>query len=422
MVNSIKPSCFRKHTLLLQRIVTVLSGMVFSLTLCAQQVAVPAGWIKQQLADTVQLKPSGSGNRLYTYTVFPLTSITGDGMSNWAKKMIMNDLPAVGTTTDPVLLNKVIEHIYSSNYSAKDKWGKPIVLSYLIYETSDGKGRIARVIADPDKTFYMPYLNTSVRHFMAMAKESGLSGSTESRKASTERSGTAASSGNVSGRNKIPVDQIRAAPDKGLAASEIDGIYINLETGVGIGGYPIQEYNPYLLLQDHSIYKRLLLEPQQLDAKRSKELEPDQWGTWKRSGDNIIVNWNNGKNNTWSVWHKTLPAGKGTRLSGYYRSIGGGGSLATGGDVITFSSDGITFFADGKYVRGKSSGAAAGGSGSYGTGSRSSKSSGTYSISGNKIVMKDDAGAVSELAFYFFPDKNKQPSDVIGIGNDVYSK
>lgn len=61
--------------------------------------------------------------------------------------------------------------------------------------------------------------------------------------------------------------------------------------------------------------------------------------------------------------------------------------------------------------------------GPYGSHSGKTNSSGTYSVSGNRIVLKENNGGTTELAFYFFPDKNKQRSNsAIGIGNNVYSK
>ena len=409
MPSSVKCSC----SFIRKRIAAMLLwSMMVPAILDAQSMPVPPGWTMQQKSDTFFLRPNNTGNHLYSYVIFPVSDMHGDAIKTWAGKMIGSDLPLIGSSNDPFQIIPVTANMYSSSYTAKDLTGKPIELSYLIHQGVDGKARIARIVADPDKSFYLSYLNVSVRHFMELVK------STNGKIAVSSPS-----SGTNTGKKKVSIDEIKAAPGKGLKAAEMEGIYINLETGVGVGGFPTQEYNPYLLLKDKSIYKRLLNDPFQLDVQRSKELEPEQWGTWRSAGNDIIVNWKDGKQYTWKVWHKTLPAENGTRLNGYYRSIGGGGSIAAGGDVITFSSDGITFFEDGRYVRGKSSGASAAGSGPYGTWSGSAKSSGTYQVAGNKIILKDDNGKQNELAFYFFPDKNKQRSnDVIGIGGNVYSR
>ena len=400
------------------RVVSLLSLLVFPALLHAQHVTPPVGWNMRQQSDTFILTPPGIANRLYTYTIFPAGNTHGANISQFTQELIRADLPAIGSTTDTYKLNPVVDQLYSVTYELKDKNGKPVALSYIIYEGDNGNAQVARIVTENNKAFYSPYLKTSLQHFMKLVnwKKNSGKGNAGSEKKEKEKKYTPK-------KPKVSLAQITAAPGKGLKAADIEGIYINLESAFGVGGFVTQEYNPYLLLKDKSIYKRVHIDPLQLDVQQSKLLEPDQWGTWSRSGNKIIVNWNSGKPSTWSTFHKTLPATNDTKLNGYYRTIGGGGNVAFGGDVITFSQDGITFFENGKYVRGKSSGAMAESDGPYGSHSSKTNSSGTYSVSGNRIILKENNGATTELAFYFFPDKNKQRSNsAIGIGNNVYSK
>ena len=392
--------------------------LVFPVLLHAQKIMPPPGWNMRQQADTLILTPPGLTNRLYTYTIFPSANTNGANISQFTQQLIRTDLPAIGSTTDAFKLNPVVDQLFSVTYELKDKNGKPIALSYIIYEGEGGAAQVARIVTENNKVFYSPYLKTSLQHFMKMVNWKKNSANENARHPNKVKEKKYTPK-----KPKISLAEITATPGKGLKAGDIEGIYINLESTFGVGGFVTQEYNPYLLLKDNSIYKRVHIDPLQLDVHKSKALEPDQWGTWSRSGNKIIVNWNSGKPSSWSTFHKTLPATNDTKLSGYYRTIGGGGNVAIGGDVMTFWQDGITFFNNGKYVRGRSRGVMSEDAGPYGTHSSKTNSSGTYSISGNKIVLKEDNGATNELAFYFFPDKNKQLSNsAIGIGIHVYSK
>jgi hypothetical protein len=203
----------------------------------------------------------------------------------------------------------------------------------------------------------------------------------------------------------------RAAPSNGnaLSESQIEGIYLNLfYTLTGIGGSFKMEYRPYLLLKDATIYRNLAGPPTDLDVVKSRQTEPKMWGRWRKSGNSIIVQWNDGKSDTWDKnWHIARPAKKTDRLKGVYGSLTGGGSTtAVAADDFVFSDDGrfgresaVSDLNNPLYTLNKSNNA------------------GTYALDGYTLELRYSNGKTVRRAFYFYPDSD----DHIGIGEKVYS-
>jgi hypothetical protein len=203
----------------------------------------------------------------------------------------------------------------------------------------------------------------------------------------------------------------RPAPANGkdLSGAQIEGIYLHLSYNLtGIGGTLKLEYTPYLLLKDGTIYRNLIEPPTDLDVAKSRQTEPKMWGRWQKSGKSIIVQWNDGKNETWDKhWYIARPAKKTDRLKGVYGSLTGGGSTSgVAADDIVFSDDGsfgresaVSDLNSPLYTHNKSN------------------SSGTYALDGYTLELRYANGKTERRAFYFYPDSN----DHIGIGKKVYS-
>jgi hypothetical protein len=193
----------------------------------------------------------------------------------------------------------------------------------------------------------------------------------------------------------------------------IDGIYLYLRYGLGYGGAVQITYEPYLLLKDGTIYRNLQAPPQDLDIGKSRQAEPKMWGRWQKSGNSIMVQWEDGKRETWEKdWHVARPARKTDRLQGRFRSMSGGGNTALGGSTSIAVTNDIVFSADGSFRRGDVVSAK---TDSVTVGSKR-KGGGTYLIDGYSIELRYDDGQVERLTFYFYPDGNT----VIGIGNRVF--
>jgi hypothetical protein len=205
-----------------------------------------------------------------------------------------------------------------------------------------------------------------------------------------------------------------ARSDKDLKGPQIDGIYIHLSYTLGYGGGVVMKYDPYLLLKDGTIYRNLLKPPKELDIEKSRQAEPKMWGRWQKSGNSIIVEWHDGKRETWDKhWHIARPARKAERLKGRFSSMTGGGNTAMGGTFSIAVFNDYAFSDDGRFTRGGAVGAT---DTSLAAGGKTGESRGTYVIDDYTIELRLDNGKVERLVFYFYPDSD----DVIGIGNKVF--
>lgn len=227
----------------------------------------------------------------------------------------------------------------------------------------------------------------------------------------------------VTEHNKVSIDRDR--PNKPLTLtqaqklkeSDIQGIYLHLEYGYG-GGITI-EYNPYLLLKDGSVYKKLDAAPTDLDVARSKQTEAKEWGTWKINGKTLSIQWNDGKSDSWDDnWFKAFAAKPGDSLNGNYKSLSSGGNTSLGGDVMTVAFDNISFLPNGKFSQDKGAGASTGGTV---TNSQSS-ASGTYKLNNYTIEFNYEDGRVVRKLFYFYPKKGEKTDETISIGSSNFVK
>ncbi len=199
----------------------------------------------------------------------------------------------------------------------------------------------------------------------------------------------------------------------GLAA--LEGVYLNQSTGFGVGGMMTIEFDAYAVFKDGSITSDITVLGGQSDARNSKK-----WGRWQRAGNGFSVTWNSGKtsNLSGSTFYKTFPANAGETLSGMYRSVGGGGNTALGGNTMVVDASNLTFFPDGRFEASSAKGGSAPG---VATSARSA-SSGTYRLDGHTIEMRYGDGRVVKTGFYFYPAKGLKETKAIGIGNRDYSK
>lgn len=190
-------------------------------------------------------------------------------------------------------------------------------------------------------------------------------------------------------------------------------IYLHETYTLGVGGFMTVEYRPYLVFADGRLYKNLATNPDKLDPAASRAAEPDEWGTFTKNGDAIAVTWSDGETEQWEKdeWFTTNPAPAGTVLAGEFTSISGGGNVAFGGDVVTYSSANIAFQGD-KFTMETSGG----GSTEDVTAYADRERAGTYVLDGYTIELRFNSGVVEKKFFYFYPDSR----DVFGVGDRYY--
>lgn len=209
-----------------------------------------------------------------------------------------------------------------------------------------------------------------------------------------------------------PYEKFLVPAGQGLKDSEILGAYMEQSSAVGVGGMTITTYPVSLFLKDGTVFNDPYRAPTSFNFKLSRQLEPQKWGKWTRQGNNFTIKWSDGRTDTFIVKGapKALPAG--TRLSGTFETISGGGTTSLGGDTIVVSSGTYTFRPDGTFTGGSFGG---GGDSSVTVGS-SRASGGTYSVSGYGITLRGSASQERRLFFARYND------DMLYIGSSTYTR
>jgi hypothetical protein len=129
--------------------------------------------------------------------------------------------------------------------------------------------------------------------------------------------------------SKIAVDQLRAAPGKGIKTADVLGIIHHGEGKLTVSGYKFVETVGPVLLKNGKAYARAG-PPEGLDVEKSHKLEPQTWGEWRERGDGYEVRWRDG---AWKAIKGTLrkPFAPGTKLNAAYENLNYEGSVALGG-------------------------------------------------------------------------------------------
>jgi hypothetical protein len=162
----------------------------------------------------------------------------------------------------------------------------------------------------------------------------------------------------------------------------------------GVGGMRLPVWRPYLLLKDGSAYENPTLSPGSIDVVSSRQSEAGRWGTWTRQGSGVALSMAN--RNPMTSAQCQPPAPSGMTLQGSFKHVGGGGTLAGGGQASFMRSDTYRFNADGSFSGGSSSGLVSPGASAV----SESGHAGHYQIHDYSIDLRYDNGSEAKLFFY----------------------
>ncbi|OQP50995.1 hypothetical protein A4H97_04010 [Niastella yeongjuensis] len=397
----------------------------------AQTVQPMLGWKMEENKGHYFFSPTAvfsDENKEFSYEIMPLEKADGKNFDEWFTGSIDRNMRFSGFT-EPKNKNKDKKNIsYStlSSYSGKitDKNGKVWYVAYMAYRTSNQQYRLAKLFSSPDITYYTNCMKSAAMHFGKLAKQEGAfetGGQNEVAKtnalpqplvpAVTEKAPTP--------RNVIANADNTNRAVRGLKATEIKGIVLNLEYSYGVGGAVMSEYTPYLLLNDGSLYSNPVVSPYEFDVAVSKQREPKKWGTWRISGGAIVVSWpTRNKTERWEKnWFWGRPAAGNEKIEGAFSNMAGAGGSPMGGNVVTVSSKNILFNTVGRFAL---TGVSVGTNYtdySIPTAAYSKKDeAGSYILKGYSIELRFNNGSSMRRAFYFYP-KDKAH---LGIGSHVY--
>jgi hypothetical protein len=382
------------------------------------QIPAPDGWKQQVSGSHYTYTPNNIFQSNFVYELMPPEKNTGMDLADWLDKAAEKTMASEGyTPASGKAERREVLSIKVYGAVVKDKSGKQWNLLMMAYQKPDNTIRYGRIIypGNPQNN----YVSTAASHFAALAKKEGAIKSDEN--ATTSRN-TEADNSNKPKETTTRTKETTplTAPGKGLKPSEIKGVVINMEYGIGVGGMVIPEYRPYLLLQNGSIYQYPKVAPYDLDVAASRTAEPTKWGTWKQEGKTLVVTLPEKgvmKTERWDKnWFWARPTTANEKMKGEFKTIGGGGNTAMGGNAMIVVASNITFNDKGQFTFLKTAGGSNSEAGVSTSTYSNSNSAGTYTLNGYSIELRFNNGQVVRKLFYYYPDSKT----TFGIGDDAY--
>ncbi|MFB2119051.1 hypothetical protein [Parapedobacter sp. 2B3] len=185
--------------------------------------------------------------------------------------------------------------------------------------------------------------------------------------------------------------------------SNVERISLLLDYEAGYGGYVYPVHNPYVFFKDGRYVKEPKIPVNELNLDALTTEQAVNWGTWKRSGSDVILTNRDGDDSE-KEWPgaQAFAAKKGESLSGAFGSISGGGNLAVGGTVGVISYSSMTFTPDGWFTNEK----LGGGTNSDHSAFSRQTSAGRYELDGYTITLNFNNGDTKRFFFcYYGEDK-----------------
>ena len=219
-----------------------------------------------------------------------------------------------------------------------------------------------------------------------------------------------------------PSSTAAAAPHSSVqGATEVEGVYLRRVTTTGYGGMIAFAYRPFLHYADGSVFIDPSLAAAGFDLAASRATASHDWGrVVTRAGTTWQVRMlstqraRDGLEREFVGVYRLTPARAGQSLSGEYRSLGGTGNLAVGGDAAVVVEDLWTFLPDGRFTRGGFAGSSNSG---VTTSSTRATRAGRYRADGYAIELTYDNGSVERLLFGL-----DDTGGLVTVGGAVYTR
>ena len=171
------------------------------------------------------------------------------------------------------------------------------------------------------------------------------------------RPSTPAKSTGQAGEDKpAPAPAPAPAPQSAQASAHalpVERVLLMKEEAMGYGGYTMTVYNPYLLFDNGTVVSKPKAAPEDLDHKQ-RDRRQGRWGKWDSSWGKLRIVWDGSAKDTKPTEKNAsapecLPAGRKDELKGHWEAVGGGGSIAVGGDVGILNTSNFHFDEDGRF-------------------------------------------------------------------------
>lgn len=211
-----------------------------------------------------------------------------------------------------------------------------------------------------------------------------------------------------------------ASPAK-AATAEIETVGFYSKVRMGLGGIILPMPTPVVLFRNGDALKAISELNRAGGPAASKKAEPDEWTTWRRNGGTVEMLDAEG----WAELPFTNfmgPLPRGHRLAAKFRSLSGGGNVATGGNAMIAVWAEFTFDNAGRFTTGGGAGASVKVEGPSSTTettttAKAAQTQGTYEIDGYTLTLHyDDGRTEARMIVMDLSD----PKSVLWLDGDGY--
>lgn len=179
----------------------------------------------------------------------------------------------------------------------------------------------------------------------------------------------------------------------------VEATLLELNYITGVGGMILPDYQPVVLFKDGTAIRNFEQPVSDIDVAKFVKAQPDDVTRWQRTASGYSIQWPTDDKPEITEFGaerpQTFPAGH--RLNDYWKRLSGGGNTVMGGDVSVAVSNGYRFFANGSFSTDSAVSSSALGVFVGSTGN----DSGTYSITGNGLVLAYGNGKTKRLSLYY---------------------
>ena len=349
------------------------------------------------------------------YDVYPPDKDGSDDIAGWLLSKADKDVKAGGYTIIPGQSKaQDVKSFRIYSVAVKDAAGKSWLLNYMAYTRPDHSIRYGRIVEIPNTAVTRDNMNMAVQHFIKLSKQEGglkdvaANGGGAGGSGNSGNTPATSGSGGTKSSPSKNAETPTTAPGQGIKPGELKGVVLHTEYGMGVGGMVIVKYMPYLILNDGTIYSHPYVCAYDLDVARSRQVEPNKWGTYTLNGKYMQVTMNGEKTNDWKDhWFWASPAKKGEKITGTWSTISGGGNTAFGGGSIVVATNELTFNGQGQFTTLSTGGGSYNGPTGSVTAYSNKDGAGVYTLDGFLLELKFNNGKVVRKNFASY-DETKE--------------
>jgi hypothetical protein len=200
------------------------------------------------------------------------------------------------------------------------------------------------------------------------------------------------------------------APGAGFPASAVEGVYHHWNWRASANMGMVDGGADYVLFRNGEAWRSPDAAPQDINPAKAKEARWDDWGTWRRAGDDVVLTMNGAAGERFAPQQfiRYDPAGADQRVEGRWQSSLAAVTTAAGHATGAMASRSITLHSDGRFERdGFGSASFSSQTGAAGTFAAAGPArSGRYRIDGYRLELTYDDGRSDSALFYWAGGKD----------------